>query len=99
MYQFLVFPQLLPRLDDHDSGYDPAILRGQDTQHKLNMKCHAESKRVIRGCDVQVRDIVLGNQPKLEMLSTPYHSIPLTVTIQARIIVWQQLKVHPESDM
>ena len=63
-----------------DSIYDPAILREQDTQQKLKMKRHAESRRATREFDIQVGDAVLVKQPKLGKLSTPYHSFPLTVT-------------------
>lgn len=47
-----------------DSSYDPAALRERDAQQKLKIKCHVESKRAVRDCDIQIGDTVLVKQPK-----------------------------------
>ena len=63
-----------------DSEYDPAAMRERDAQQKLKMTHHAESKRAVRVCDIQVGETVLVKQPKHEKQSTPINPNPMTVT-------------------
>ena len=61
-------------------GFDPVAMHQHDTEQKQKIKAHAESRRNIKACDIQVGDMVLVKQPKRHKLSTPYHPVPLKVT-------------------
>ena len=55
-------------------------MRARDASQKEKMKEYADQRRRATPCDINPGDAVLVRQPKQNKLTTPYDSVPYTVT-------------------